>query len=361
MKTIILKNAETGEEIARLKAARLDRIFDLVKILNMYQSKEDILRLGYTCEVLDVGIRSYRTRGNIMSNDPDIISAANKYHTDRFSEHANVLVYKDGKKQDTPLRLYVTVYPQGYLLNVGKLAYNVFGSLSQMYLKGIGKRNIISHSSASAHVFPNVSALAKYILKHRTSLEYAVKNHGYHLQVEPSCELFEAEEISEKEKEKLKDLKKLLNEINSLEEEIPAGEELTGVASFDEMKAEAISRLKKFRAADVMIKRFQEKDRLCMSVAGSIILYDLDDKAEAAVKEVKEDGKIPYAVVRNHFSFGETYTVLYVNPDKSDWNRERPDEEWYYIAYAYNVDHPLCSEYGEVQIVPADGLLVRMV
>lgn len=74
MKTIILKNAETGEEIARLKAARLDRIFDLVKILNMYQSKEDILRLGYTCEVLDVGIRSYRTRGNIMSNDPDIIT-----------------------------------------------------------------------------------------------------------------------------------------------------------------------------------------------------------------------------------------------------------------------------------------------
>ena len=76
--------------------------------------------------------------------------------------------------------------------------------------------------------------------------------------------------------------------------------------------------------------------------------------------EAKNYGLFPYAVIRGHYVFGEVYTVLYVGPDKEEWAFQRPDRDGVLTAYAHNADAPECSEFGPVQICPANGGLVRV-
>ena len=50
----------------------------------------------------------------------------------------------------------------------------------------------------------------------------------------------------------------------------------------------------------------------------------------------------------------------FVRNDKEEWNLERADNHGRCYAYVYNADHPELSEYGEVQIVSANGGLMRI-
>ena len=373
MMKLIIKNADTGEELINTRLAKLGNIFDLKVILNQ---EELLQKLGLAGNLIaDTGINSYCTRGTVMSNDPSYLKDPEAElkkgsiqigHGLKIRPAEPVKIYNDGEEVETSLRLCFTAYPEGYLLNTGKTSYNIFGSPRRMYLQSIGKRNIRNASADTAHRFSTLDALRKYVLKHKTTLEFTVEKHGYCYGVDYICDLFKADIFSdakkaEKEKKKIEEVQELLSSINAVAEKEPEPDvPLQGKATPEEMKEEAVSRMGKLRIMKKpVISSFKEEDVLYMSEAGGILYY-LNEKAKAAVEEVKSHGLLPYAVIRGHYVFGEVYTVLYVGPDKEKWAFERPDREGILDAYAYNADAPECSEYGPVLISPANGGLVRV-
>lgn len=71
MMKLIIKNADTGEELIRTRTAKLDNIFNLKQILNQ---EENLQKLGLAgSRVTDSGINSYCTRGAVMSNAPSYL------------------------------------------------------------------------------------------------------------------------------------------------------------------------------------------------------------------------------------------------------------------------------------------------
>lgn len=371
MMKLIIKNADTGEELIHTRLAKQVNIFNLKEILNQ---EENLQKLGLAgSRITDTGINSYCTRGTVMSNDPSYLKDPEAELRKGSSQIGHgliihpsnpVKIHKNGEEVQTSLRLCFTAYPEGYFLSIGKTSYNIFGLATKMYLKSIGTRNIKSSADNAAHRFSNLDALKKYVLKHRGVLEYAVKKYGYCYEVDYICDLFKAdifddEQKAGKEKKKIAEVHELLSSINAVAEKEP-DIPLQGKATPEEMKEEAVSRMEKLQLMKKpVISSFKEEDVLYMSEAGGI-LYDLNDKAKAAVAEVKNYGLLPYAVIRGHYVFGEVYTVLYVGPDKEEWTFQRPDQEGVLTAYAHNADAPECSEFDSVQICSANGGLVRV-
>lgn len=373
MMMLIIKNADTGEELMRTRTAKLGNIFNLKQILNQ---EENLLKLGLAgSRITDAGINSYCTRGTVMSNDPSYLKDPEAEfkqgsfqigHGMTIHPSEPVKIYKDGEEVQTSLRLCFTAYPEGYFLSTGKTSYNIFGSAKKMYLQSIGKRNIRCSSADTAHRFTTLEALKKYVLKYRTLLEFTVKKHGYCYGVDYICDLFKEDifydaQKAEKEKKRMAEVQELLSSINAVAEKEPEPDiPLQGKATPEEMKEEAVSRMGKLQIMKKpVISSFKEEDVLYMSEAGGI-LYDLNEKAKAAVAEAKNYGLLPYAVIRGHYVFGEVYTILYVGPDKEEWTFQRPDREGVLTAYTHNADAPECSEFGPVQICPANGGLVRV-
>ena len=186
-----------------------------------------------------------------------------------------------------------------------------------------------------------------------------VTEYGYEFSVEPASYLFASslEDIPEKDAKLLDKVETILTEINSEPEEDDE-EVLDGIATPEEIKAEAESRLKNLGVMDSVVQNFK-KGKLFMSEFGGMI-YDLNGSAKIAIDKAIERGFYPYAVCRSQASFGDSYTVLSVGNDKEEWNLERVDKYGRCFAYVYNADHPELSEYGEVQIVSANGGLMRV-
>ena len=71
MMKLIIKNADTGEELINTRLAKLGKIFDLKDILNQ---EELLQKLGLAGSLIsNTGINPYCTRGVVMSNDPSYL------------------------------------------------------------------------------------------------------------------------------------------------------------------------------------------------------------------------------------------------------------------------------------------------
>lgn len=369
MKKIVVKDFETKQEIARISVKKLDRLFEVTQYLT-----PEMLRLK-DCRIIDSGVSQYSVKDGIMSNDPEVNGETDVAYTGRNSSvigpgasnvlkdaaPSNVKVLYDG--DDTPtefsLRLSVTVYPEGYVINSGKMSTNIFGGRKPAYFASVGKRNFKCTSIDGAHLFSNMKAVLSYLYKHTDVFRYMVTEYGYLFSVEPASYLFASslDDIPAKDAKLLDQVETILKEINSEPEE-DSEEVLVGIATPEEIKAEAESRLKNLGVMNSVVENFKN-GKIFMSEFGGMI-YDLSSSAKVAVDKAIERGLYPYAVCRNQASFGDSYAVLAVGNDKEEWQFERADKNGICCAYVYNADHPEFSEYGEVQIVSANGGLMRV-
>lgn len=367
MKVMTIKNYETKEELARVQVKNVDDLFRITLTPDMLGLPED-------CTIVRTGITCYSTKGLIMSNDPEVIAASDEVHTGANSaiigprasknihydaEPVRVLYPGDGEVKELNLKLAITVYPEGYIINAGKTSYNIFGRPQEMYFSSIGKKHFKCTSAQGARVFKDLNSLIKYMENNKDVFHYMVTENSYNFSVEPACELFASSmyEIPEKDKKHVERLSDLLDVINTLPETEDDEEVLEGEASQEEITNEAIRRLIRLGVMDTVIEKFKNGE-LFMSEFGGI-LYDLNEDAKIAVSVVKDRGDIPYAVCRSQTEIGDLYAVLFVSPDKNGWDFERPDREGNCFAYTYNASCPVFSEFGEIQITSANGGLVR--
>lgn len=380
MKIIIVKNYDTGEELFRFKTAKMKNMFSHLDYL---LSKEtDPLHLGLEGDYsVQCGITSFSEQDLIMSNDPHVLngsedichngpysSALGKGNSKYQKPPKPVVIHTETGEQQLELRLAVTAYPEGYVLNTGKMSTNFLGVRKQAYLASIGRRNFRSSFISGAHIFPSINSLVNYAKKHERDLEYMVKAYGYSFSVEPCCSLFASslEEIREKDRRCLPELEALLERINAAdaeENEDNEGEEvLTGTASAEEMKEEAVRRLRSLRVMEKpVVKDFIQSGKIYRSEAGGI-LYDMDENSRKALSVFKQKWDyLPYAVIVSYTEVGTMYTILFVSPDKEKWPGERPDsKDGFCYAYVYNTDTPIFSALGGVGIEGANGGLVRI-
>ena len=113
-------------------------------------------------------------------------------------------------------------------------------------------------------------------------------------------------------------------------------EEEEGEATLEEMKEEAIRRLKLFTKMEpCVINEFKGDNILYMSENRGILYY-LDDEEKKLVKNVEADGdRLVFHVLHYSSQFGEMYTMLYVYNDKSEWAECRENLKNCGISYCY--------------------------
>ena len=138
-------------------------------------------------------------------------------------------------------------------------------------------------------------------------------------------------------------------------------EEEQGEATIEEMKEEAIRRLKLFTKMEpCVINEFSDENILYMSENRGILYY-LDAEEKKLVKNVEAAGdRLVFHVLHYSSQFGEMYTMLYVYNDKSEWAdcRENLKNCGISYCYTYNKDEPAFSEHGSIGVVQVNGGLM---
>lgn len=128
-----------------------------------------------------------------------------------------------------------------------------------------------------------------------------------------------------------------------------------------EMKNEAIARMRMLKIYSNAIRDFRKKDCVLNKSEGFGALYWLNDEEKEAVKAFEErTGNMVYTCILNHFEFGECLTMLYVSKDPRDWEGERREvvnrEPWVYV---WNKTFDYESESGYIRVKPQFGGLIR--
>ena len=129
----------------------------------------------------------------------------------------------------------------------------------------------------------------------------------------------------------------------------------------EERFIEAIERMKLLKLDKDCIEAFT-KGKVWES-EGIGALYQLRDEEQMIVDKFEANHKdcLVYHMIHNKYEFGECYSILYVSPDKEEWQRDKEDiKEGYVFAYVENVDDPWCSEFGSIVVKSQFGGLVRL-
>ena len=124
---------------------------------------------------------------------------------------------------------------------------------------------------------------------------------------------------------------------------------------------EAIKRMKLLKLDKQCIEAFT-KGKVWES-EGFGALYQLSDEEQMIVDkfEAHHEGCLVYHMIHNVYEFGECYSILYVSPDKDEWQRDKEDiKDGYVFAYVENIDDDFCSEFGSIAIKPQFGGLMRL-
>lgn len=131
-------------------------------------------------------------------------------------------------------------------------------------------------------------------------------------------------------------------------------------ATMEQMKAEAIRRMDWWKLHPNVARDFEEGKLNASEHMGA--LFWLDDEDKKLVDDwAKETGNLPYHVIKSYLEDMELLTVLFVEPDRSEWSRNKDDAK-YLIQFSYviNKSCPMFSEYGSVGLRPCFGGVVRV-
>lgn len=127
----------------------------------------------------------------------------------------------------------------------------------------------------------------------------------------------------------------------------------------EEMKKEAINRMKMLKLHPTIIKEFSNKGILNFSLNAA--LYYLNDKQLARVQEFEHQyHTLVYHVIHNYTQFGELLSFLYVSQHTEEWEHDRRDLKYNCpLVYVANLTDEICSEFGHIEIRPCVGGVIR--
>ena len=129
----------------------------------------------------------------------------------------------------------------------------------------------------------------------------------------------------------------------------------------EERFIEAIERMKLLKLDKQCIEAFA-KGKVWES-EGFGALYEVNDKEQQIIDkfETNHEDCLVYHMIHNVYEFGECYSILYVSPDKDEWEDDKANiKEGYVFAYVENIDNDWCSEFGSIAVKPSFGGLVRL-
>lgn len=133
------------------------------------------------------------------------------------------------------------------------------------------------------------------------------------------------------------------------------------VATLEEMKAEAIKRMRKMHIIGDAIRQFEKEDIVMVSEPPIGGLYWLNDEEQEEKKAVeKKCGGLVYLVVRAFTTIGNMDSYLYVSKYKNEWEYDNYDiDDGIVMTYTINHDMPDCSEFGCIGFQSAGGGVLR--
>lgn len=146
-------------------------------------------------------------------------------------------------------------------------------------------------------------------------------------------------------------------------------EEVLEKVSKEEMKNEAVARMRYLHLSKRCIEAFQNADSDWMGGVwqseGEGALYTVSDKVKKMIDEFeKRTGSLVYHVIFTPMIICgkrmDMYSLIYVPSEKNDWKLERGDmKKGMVYAYVYNETVPEFSEVGTIFVKPNIGGLVQ--
>jgi len=139
-------------------------------------------------------------------------------------------------------------------------------------------------------------------------------------------------------------------------------------ATREEMKAEAVKRMKALKLLQNVIDEFVNEDMIDESEGNQGALYWLDDGEDELVKEFEDQsGSLVYHVIHHYFDASdyddgkvEFYNLLFVGEEKDEWEDDWEDiRDGRVMAYVRNVTYDF-ADMGGIQVKPCNGGLVRV-
>lgn len=127
-------------------------------------------------------------------------------------------------------------------------------------------------------------------------------------------------------------------------------------------KAEAISRMKALDLYSPYIREFEKYDKIFLSeMTGGVYEFEDNKELAAKVKEFEEEyNALVYHVIHTFTIFGELYNFLYVSDHEEEWVMDNEDiDDGIALAYVWNKDDDLCSEFGSIGVRGKFGGIVR--
>ena len=134
-------------------------------------------------------------------------------------------------------------------------------------------------------------------------------------------------------------------------------------ATPEEMKEEAIKRMKKLGIIWDAVRQFKNEGIVMVSEPpfGGLYWYHDEEENFNKMKEFeKENGALVYMVVRAWTNFGKMDSYLYVSKYKEEWDMDNEDiDDNIVMTYTVNYDMPDCSEFGSIGVRKVSGGLLR--
>ena len=131
-------------------------------------------------------------------------------------------------------------------------------------------------------------------------------------------------------------------------------------ATREEMKAEAIKRMKALGIYAETIKQFEKENLISLSEPPMGAFYWVEGDDLNYIKAIEEKfGGMAYCAIRSYTGFGTLDSFLWVSPYKEDWAGDHEDiPDGYVFSWVRNRDAEFCSEFGTICVKPtiAGGL-----
>ena len=135
---------------------------------------------------------------------------------------------------------------------------------------------------------------------------------------------------------------------------------MSGKASMEAMKAEALERMKLLKLHQNPVREFQNEGKLNLSERFGALFW-LNEEQEKLVRDWEsKTGYLVYHVIHTRMEFGDTLSLLYVSTFQEEWAKDRENiRDGEALAYVMNLDDDICSEYGYIGIKPMFGGVIR--
>ena len=128
----------------------------------------------------------------------------------------------------------------------------------------------------------------------------------------------------------------------------------------EEMKAEAIARMRQLHLYPETIRQFERENLISESAPPFGACFWLNDAQRERVRQLESKYNIlVYHVIHSFTTIGEMESYLYVSNHPEEWEDDRVGlKEGETVAYVYNCDDPELSEFGYIgiRLTPAAGL-----